>query len=115
MTSKLTIRSKLAAALAVPLIALAALVAVQVRASVHDTDQAPPPLDRGIGWQRSADLRADGSGHVRGPRPDRSPDSPRPRFRQRWQVRVRHGGERIVDLRLLCAGRARGEAAKLIP
>ena len=39
MTSKLTIRSKLAAALAVPLIALAALVAVQVRDSVGNTEQ----------------------------------------------------------------------------
>ena len=45
MTSKLTIRSKLAAALAVPLIALAALVAVQVRDSVGDTDNAHTQAD----------------------------------------------------------------------
>ena len=45
MTSKLTIRSKLAAALAVPLIALAALVAVQVRDSVGDTNNAHTQAD----------------------------------------------------------------------
>ena len=45
MTSRLTIRSKLAAALAVPLVALAALVAVQVRDSVGDTDAAKVQAD----------------------------------------------------------------------
>jgi signal transduction histidine kinase len=43
--SKLTIRSKLAAALAVPLIALAAVVAVQVRDSVGETDDARTQAD----------------------------------------------------------------------
>jgi signal transduction histidine kinase len=45
VTSRLTIRSKLAAALAVPLVALAALVAVQVRESVGDTDAAKVQAD----------------------------------------------------------------------
>jgi signal transduction histidine kinase len=45
VTSKLTIRSKLAAALAVPLLALSALVAVQVRESVGNTDAARVQAD----------------------------------------------------------------------
>jgi signal transduction histidine kinase len=45
VTSRLTIRSKLAAALAVPLVALATLVAVQVRDSVGVTDAAKVQAD----------------------------------------------------------------------